>query len=129
MALAPAALFVAPNMHVQLARFHSSRLKADSENWRMQFISMGENILYGSVPMFIAMAVFGVYAGTGHHLTADVAFPALWFIYMLHGPMMELPMTIMHLVTARVSLRRFQQLADAGEYVGEASRPSYSVCM
>lgn len=84
----------------------------------MQYISMGETIVYGTAPMLMAMAVFGMYAGTGHHLTADVAFPALSFIYMVHESLTALPQTIMEIVTARVSLRRVQKLADAAEYVG-----------
>jgi ABC-type multidrug transport system fused ATPase/permease subunit len=80
---------------------------------------MGDEVLYGAVPMFIAMAVFGVYASTaGNSLTADVAFPALSYLYMLHGPMMQLPEDIMALVTARVSLRRVQKLIDAEEVQG-----------
>jgi ABC-type multidrug transport system fused ATPase/permease subunit len=85
----------------------------------MQFLSMGDELLYGAVPMFIAMAVFGVYASiAGNALTADVAFPALSYLYMLHGPMMQLPQDIISLVTARVSLRRVQKLVDADETHG-----------
>jgi hypothetical protein len=84
----------------------------------MQFLSMANEILYNSIPMLLAMAVFGVYAASGNDLTADVAFPALSYLYMLHGPMMMLPQTIIDIVTARVSLRRTQKLVDADEATG-----------
>ena len=65
------------------------------------------------------MAVFGMYSATpGNYLTADVAFPTISLLYMLHGPMMSLPQAVTSLVSARVSLRRVQKLADADEATG-----------
>lgn len=80
---------------------------------------LGMEILYTGIPIFIAMAVFGVYALKGGHLTADVAFPALAYLNMLHGPLMGLPRVIIAMVTARVSLRRLQDFVDADETSGK----------
>lgn len=80
----------------------------------MQYLWIAEDMLYHSIPIFIALAVFGMYSATpGNYLTADVAFPTIWLLYMLHIPMMALPQAVTSLVSARVSLRRVQELADA----------------
>lgn len=91
----------------------------------MQILYLGMDILYGGIPIFIAMSVFGVYAWKGGHLTADVAFPALAYLNMLHGPLMGMPQLVIAMVTARVSLRRIQNFTDADETAGATISHSY----
>ena len=92
----------------------------------MQLLYLGMEILYTGIPIFIAMAVFGVYAWKGGHLTAEVAFPALAYLNMLHGPLMGMPRVIIAMVTARVSLKRLQDFCDAHETPGKPLRHPFN---
>ena len=89
----------------------------------MQLLYLGMEILYTGVPVFVAMAVFGVYAWRGGHLTAEVAFPAEYFLHLLHGPLMGIPQLVIAMVTARVSLKRLQDFCDAHETPGARYDP------
>jgi hypothetical protein len=93
----------------------------------VQMLFLGMEILYTGIPIFIAMTVFGVYAWQGHHLTAEVAFPALAYLNMLHGPLMGMPRVIIATVTARISLKRLQDFVDAHETEGSSHSGRFSV--
>ena len=88
----------------------------------VQMLYLGMEILYTGIPIFVAMAVFGVYAWKGGHLTADIAFPALAYLHMLHGPLMGIPQLVILMVISRVSLKKLQDFCDAHETSGEPLR-------
>jgi hypothetical protein len=99
-------------------------LKCRSVSILVQILGLGMEILYTGIPIFISMTVFSVYAWQGGHLTPEVAFPALAYLNMLHGPLMGLPRVIIAMVTARVSLKRLQDFTDADETAG--APPSFA---
>eukprot|EP00216_Chloropicon_sp_CCMP2111_P001940 CAMPEP_0198246788 /NCGR_PEP_ID=MMETSP1446-20131203/46149_1 /TAXON_ID=1461542 ORGANISM="Unidentified sp, Strain CCMP2111" /NCGR_SAMPLE_ID=MMETSP1446 /ASSEMBLY_ACC=CAM_ASM_001112 /LENGTH=1394 /DNA_ID=CAMNT_0043931111 /DNA_START=581 /DNA_END=4768 /DNA_ORIENTATION=+ len=82
---------------------------------RVAYLSIGNQIVFYSTPVLVALAAFWSYALRGRTLTADVAFPALSLFNILRFPVLMLPMQISNIINARVSFRRVQEFLDREE--------------
>jgi ATP-binding cassette subfamily C (CFTR/MRP) protein 1 len=77
-----------------------------------------------TIPVFVAVVTFTVYAATGNELTPEKAFTALALFDILRFPMFTLPTVINQLIAAKVSLNRIRDFMIGGEInIDEAYKP------
>eukprot|EP00210_Caulerpa_lentillifera_P002714 g2594.t1 len=82
---------------------------------KLGFVKALSRVIYFVTPVLVSGAGFGIYILQGHHLTADVAFPALAYFQLLRFPVVVLPQQIMSLIYGKVAINRIQSFMDSEE--------------
>lgn len=77
--------------------------------------------MYSSTPLLVALATFGCYTLTGHHLDVASALTALALFDILRFPLFMLPQIINRMIEASISFERVREFLLSEEYmsVGE----------